>query len=95
LDTTGQLVAKGQVLVIQVLVLHSLLKEVVVLLSLLGIVVVHHSLLEEVLVHHSLLEEVLVFHSLEEEQLQKGSHALHLLLLVAKDIALSYLLTAM
>jgi len=75
LDTTGQLVAGGQVLVMQVLVLHSLLKEVVV--------------------HHSLLEEVLVLHSLIEEQLQKGSHALHLLLLVAKDIALSYLLTAM
>ena len=69
----------------QVLVLHSLLKEVVV----------HHSLLEKVLVHHSLLEEVLVLPSLVEKQLQKGSHALHLLLLVAKDIALSYLLTAM
>ena len=50
-------------------------------------VVVHHSLLKEVVVHHSL--------SLVEEQLQKGSHALHLLLLVAKDIALSHLLTAM
>ena len=95
MDTTGQLVAGGQVLVMQVLVLHSLLEEVVVHLSLLGIVVVHHSLLEEVMVHHSLLEEILVLHSLVEEQLQKGSHALHLLLLVAKDIALSYLLTAM
>ena len=58
-------------------------------------VVVLHSLVMQVVVLHSLLEEVMVLHSLVEEAHKKGSHALHLLLLVAEDIVLSYLLTAM
>jgi len=36
----------------------------------------------------SVREEVMVLHSLVEEAHQKGSHALHLLLLVAKDTAM-------
>jgi len=36
----------------------------------------------------SVREEVMVLHSLVEEAHQKGSHALHLLLVVAKDTAM-------